>query len=269
VYIWSDWLQRVKEAKYTVKCFHSKLSSLLTRYIIMRLKLLLYVWILLLAACQSAPETGQEAAKVAAETLSSVPEQTVQKPLPPPPPDYDTTKWTEVARLDSSIFIDMKYATAENFVEEKMYDCSRCFLRPEVAKAVVRVHEQLQERDLGLKMLDCFRPRPIQWKLWEKVPDPRYVADPRKGSMHNRGAAVDLTLVNAQGEALEMGTPYDFFGPEAHPSYTNLPDSVLANRATLRDAMLSEGFQPITTEWWHFSLGGKNYALSDMLWKCY
>jgi D-alanyl-D-alanine dipeptidase len=235
----------------------------------MRLKLLLYVWILLLAACQSAPETGQEAAKVAAETLSSVPEQTVQKPLPPPPPDYDTTKWTEVARLDSSIFIDMKYATAENFVEEKMYDCSRCFLRPEVAKAVVRVHEQLQERDLGLKMLDCFRPRPIQWKLWEKVPDPRYVADPRKGSMHNRGAAVDLTLVNAQGEALEMGTPYDFFGPEAHPSYTNLPDSVLANRATLRDAMLSEGFQPITTEWWHFSLGGKNYALSDMLWKCY
>lgn len=235
----------------------------------MRFKLLFYVWVLLLAACQSAPETGQEPAKVASETLSSGPEQTAQKPLPPPPPDYDTTKWTEVARLDSSILIDMKYATAENFVEEKMYDCSRCFLRPEVAKAVVRVHEQLQEQDLGLKMLDCFRPRPIQWKLWEKVPDPRYVADPRKGSMHNRGAAVDLTLVNAQGEELEMGTPYDFFGPEAQPSYTNLPDSVLANRATLRDAMLSEDFQPITTEWWHFSLGGKNYALSDMLWKCY
>lgn len=236
----------------------------------MRLKLLFYFWAMLgLFACQSAPDAGQEAAEVATDTLSSMPQPAAQKPLPPPPPDYDTAAWTEVARLDSSIVIDMKYATTENFVEEKMYDCSRCFLRPEVAKAVVRIHQRLQKQGLGLKLLDCFRPRPIQWKLWEKVPDPRYVADPQEGSMHNRGAAVDLTLVSAEGEELDMGTPFDFFGPEAHPAYTNLPDSVLTNRAILREAMLSEGFQPITTEWWHFSLSGKNYALSDMLWKCY
>lgn len=183
--------------------------------------------------------------------------------------DYDTTQWADIALLDSSILIDMKYATTDNFVQEKMYDCGRCFLRPEVAKAVVAAHRELQKQELGLKMLDCYRPRPIQWKLWEKTPDPRYVADPRKGSMHNRGAAVDLTLVDAGGRELEMGTPYDFFGPEAHPAYTNLPGPVLANRQLLRETMIGQGFQPIRSEWWHFSYEKQNYALSDMLWKCY
>lgn len=225
---------------------------------------LLAVWCLW--ACQPEGNRKQQAKAVATDTLASAP---VPAAKPLPPPDYDTAQWTEVVRLDSSIRMDMKYATTENFVEKKMYDCGRCFLRPEVARAVVRVHRKLQQEQLGLKMLDCYRPRPIQWKLWEKVPDPRYVADPRKGSMHNRGAAVDLTLVDSLGYELDMGTPYDFFGPEAHPSYTNLPDSVLNNRKILREAMLAEGFKPITTEWWHFSLGGKNYALSDMLWKCY
>ncbi len=234
----------------------------------MRIPILPLLAILCLGACQPTGSREQQTQAVATDTLATASAPPAQ-PLPPPPPDYDTAQWTEVVRLDSSILIDMKYATTENFVEEQMYDCSRCFLRPEVARAVVRVHQSLHEQGLGLKMLDCFRPRPVQWQLWEKVPDPRYVADPRKGSMHNRGAAVDLTLVDSLGNELEMGTPYDFFGPEAHPSYTNLPDSVLNNRKVLREAMMAEGFKPITTEWWHFSLGGKNYALSDMLWKCY
>ena len=79
----------------------------------------------------------------------------------------------------------------------------------------------------------------------------------------------DLTLADSTGQELAMGTPYDFFGPEAHPSYRALPDSVLANRALLREAMIRHGFRPIRTEWWHFSFSGKNYELSDMLWKCY
>ena len=110
--------------------------------------------------------------------------------------DYDTTQWTDLHLLDSSIIIDMRYATTNNFVKEKMYDCSRCFLRPEVARRVVKAHQQLQEGGLGLKMLDCFRPRPIQQKLWDKFQDPRYVTPPEKGSMHNRGAAVDLTIAS-------------------------------------------------------------------------
>ena len=186
-----------------------------------------------------------------------------------PPIDYDTSKWTELIRLDSTILLDLRYATDSNFVGEKMYDCGRCFLRPRVAHTLVKVHQQLRKRGLGLKMYDCYRPRPIQWKLWEKVPDRRYVSDPRKGSMHNRGAAVDLTIVDSTGQELPMGTPYDYFGIEAYPAYRDLAADVLANRALLHEHMKAVGFKPIRTEWWHFSLPGQGAKLSDMLWKCY
>lgn len=192
-------------------------------------------------------------------------------PVPARPllPDYDTLQWTDVAYLDSTILIDMKYATEDNFVKEKMYDCSRCFLRPAVAQAVVRVHQDLRAEGYGLMLLDCFRPRPIQWKLWNKVPDRRFVADPRKGSMHNRGGAIDLTLTDAQGRELDMGTPFDYFGPEAYPSYTRLPKDVLERRRMLTAAMAARGFKGIKTEWWHFAYRKANYELSDMLWACY
>ncbi|MCB9272655.1 MAG: M15 family metallopeptidase [Lewinellaceae bacterium] len=231
----------------------------------------------LLFACNR-PQSGQESTAPpdslpAGATDSLVTDSAPLAPEPEPPPlsrlDYDTTQWADIALLDSTILIDMKYATTDNFVQEQMYECGRCFLRPEVAKAVVAAQHELRQQGLGLKMLDCYRPRPIQWKLWEKAPDPRYVSDPRKGSMHNRGAAVDLTLVETSGRELDMGTPYDFFGPEAHPSYTGLPDTVLARRSLLRETLMKQGFHPIRTEWWHFSYEKHNYELSDMLWKCY
>ena len=231
--------------------------------------------VLLLPGCQTAPdkqeagaETKTDSTLLAAPDTASLP-SSQEKAIAFNQPDYDTNQWTDLALLDSSILLDLRYATENNFVQEKMYDCARCFFRPEAARAVVAVHRELQRQGLALKMLDCYRPRPVQWKLWEKVPDRRYVADPRKGSMHNRGAAADLTLADSTGRELEMGTPYDFFGPEAYPSYTALPDSVLANRALLRETMMRHGFRPTPTEWWHYSFGGKNYELSDMLWKCY
>jgi len=182
--------------------------------------------------------------------------------------DYDTLLWTDVMDLDSSILLDLKYATTDNFVKTKMYDCGRCFLRPKVAKAVVTAHQRLQEQGLGLKMYDCYRPRPIQWKLWEKVPDPRYVADPNKGSMHNRGGAVDLTIVDSLGEELDMGTAFDFFGKKAYHAFTDLPQEVLDHRTLLKETMGSVGFAPISTEWWHYSYRAEQYGLSDMLWEC-
>jgi len=182
--------------------------------------------------------------------------------------DYDTLLWTDVMDLDSSIILDLKYATTDNFVKTQMYDCGRCFLRPKVAKAVISAHQNLKKQGLGLKMFDCYRPRPIQWKLWEKVPDPRYVADPRKGSMHNRGSAVDLTIVDSLGNELEMGTPFDFFGRKAYHAYTDLPQEVLKNRTLLEETMEGLGFAPISTEWWHYSFRTERYELSDMLWEC-
>ncbi|MBK6947212.1 MAG: M15 family metallopeptidase [Haliscomenobacter sp.] len=181
----------------------------------------------------------------------------------------DTIQWTELVSLDSTIRLDLRYATSNNFVGEQLYTCPRCFLRPTVAKALLKVHRELGKKGLGLKMYDCYRPHSIQWALWKKVPDPRYVADPRKGSMHNRGSAVDLTVVElATGKELDMGTPFDYFGVEAYIDYQKLPENVLNNRKTLRDLMVANGFRTTRTEWWHFSYALASYSISNMIWRC-
>lgn len=169
---------------------------------------------------------------------------------------------------DSSLIFDIRYATANNFTEAKIYDCPRCLLRPEAALALEKAQRALKRKGMGLKLFDCYRPQPYQQRLWDKVPNPDYVTPPDKGSMHSRGAAVDLTIVDAQGQELDMGTPYDFFGREAHYDYGRLPAKVLANRRLLRRTMMEAGFEGIRTEWWHFSYRGKEFPLSDFVWDC-
>ena len=176
--------------------------------------------------------------------------------------------FVDIQAADPSIGLDIRYATTDNFTRAKIYDCARCLLRPEAAHALEKAHRTLQQQGLGLKMFDCYRPRPYQQRLWDKVPNPDYVTPPAKGSMHSRGAAVDLTIVDANGQELDMGTPYDFFGPKAHYDYTQLPGKVLANRRLLRQTMEAAGFQGIRTEWWHFSFQKRNYSLSDFIWEC-
>ena len=176
--------------------------------------------------------------------------------------------FADVKTLDPSIRLDIKYATTDNFTKSKIYDCPRCLLRPEAAEAIVKAHKALKAKGLGLKMFDCYRPRPYQQRLWDKVPNPDYVTPPAKGSMHSRGAAVDLTIVDKNGNELDMGTPYDFFGQEAHYDYTKLSAKVLANRRLLRTVMESAGFKGIRTEWWHFSYRNGKYDLSSYVWKC-
>lgn len=194
-----------------------------------------------------------------------------------PPPSVPSTlesygkkpAFQAVAELDPSIRLDIRYATANNFTKAKIYDCPECLLRPAAATAVVKAHKDLQKRGYGgLKMFDCYRPRPYQQRLWDKVPNPDYVTPPAKGSMHSRGAAVDLTIVDKNGNELDMGTPYDFFGQEAHYDYTKLSAKVLANRRLLRTVMESAGFKGIRTEWWHFSYRNGKYDLSSYVWKC-
>lgn len=182
--------------------------------------------------------------------------------------DYDTTQWLELVALDPTILLDIRYATDSNFVGQVMYDCPRCFLRPAAARAVVDAHRELQTEGLGLKMFDCYRPRDVQWKLWEIYPKPGYVADPRKGSIHNRGGAVDLTIVDSLGQELPMGTGFDFFGPKANHTYTDLPKRVLANRQKLKALMAKHGFSAIRSEWWHYNYRGEKYELADEEWNC-
>ena len=221
--------------------------------------LLLLLLLLLLCTCES----RQKNPVLRAAFTMEVP--------PPPAPvwDYDTTEWTEITDLDPSIVLDLRYATPNNFMKQKIYDCGRCFYRPQVALALTRVQSDLKKQGLGLKMFDCYRPAPYQQRLWDILPDARYVANPKRGSLHSRGAAADLTVIDLDtGEELDMGTGYDFFGVEAYTTTTDLPTEVLANRHLFQDAMRAQGFQTIRTEWWHFNYGGPRFPLSDWVWPC-
>lgn len=186
----------------------------------------------------------------------------------PAPTESSNVEFVDLKMLVSSIRLDIRYATTNNFTKAKIYDCPRCLLRPEPARAIAAAQLALQKKGLGLKMFDCYRPRPYQQRLWDKVPNPNYVTPPAKGSMHARGAAVDLTIVDAQGKELDMGTTYDFFGVEAHTDYTKLPAEVLKNRELLRKTLEDVGFKGIRTEWWHFSFQGKDFPLSSYVWPC-
>lgn len=232
----------------------------------------------------SQPKSGSATAKIdssASKTAQSPAEIEQQnEPTPPPSPiqkiEPTTSKndqklpknFDDIEKLDASIRLDIKYATTDNFTKSKIYDCPKCLLRPEAAAAIVQAHRQLQKQNLGLKMFDCYRPRPYQQRLWDKVPNPDYVTPPARGSMHSRGAAVDLTIVDAAGKELDMGTPYDFFGREAHTDYLRHSPAVLKNRELLRSTLAAVGFKGIRTEWWHFSFQGKDFPLSDEVWEC-
>ena len=216
-------------------------------------------------ACNELPpqeeERQAEVDSIVAVQTDSVSEVKIQEV------DYDTSVWREMTIADS-VILDMRYATTNNFVKEILYDCGRCFLRPEAAQALLAANDSLLEMGYRLKMFDCFRPLPVQQRLWDKFMNPSYVTPPSKGSMHNRGLAVDLTIVNQNGVELDMGTEFDFFGREAHHDFYELPEEVLENRSLLKSTMESVGFRGIRTEWWHYSFSAKSYELSAMLWSC-
>lgn len=192
------------------------------------------------------------------------------KPAAKPPQNLSRQQngFSDLIALDPTISLDIRYATANNFTKSKIYDCARCLLRPEAAEAIVKANKMLKTKGLYLKVFDCYRPRPYQQRLWDKVQNPNYVTPPAKGSMHSRGAAVDITLVDANGQELDMGTDYDFFGVAAHTDNLNLPKQVLNNRRLLRETLEAVGFKGIRTEWWHYSYRLKKYALSNYVWPC-
>ncbi|WP_309642112.1 M15 family metallopeptidase [Flavobacterium sp.] len=170
----------------------------------------------------------------------------------------------------SSDFVyNMKYATADNFLKTKVYDCEACYLRYKTVKALIKANEKFMKKGYKMMLFDCYRPLDIQKKMWQIVSNPNYVADPKKGSIHNRGGAVDISLVDSNGKELDMGTPFDFFGIEASHDYENLSDEVKENRRTLRKIMTRSGFKIFESEWWHYNLkNAKKENISNFKWKC-
>ena len=164
---------------------------------------------------------------------------------------------------------DMKYATEDNFLKAKLYDCAECFLRLKTVNALIDANKKFLEKGYKIKIFDCYRPLDIQKKMWKIVSNPKYVADPAKGSIHNRGGAVDITLIDSLGKELDMGTPFDFFGIEASHNYPNVSDNVKQNRILLKTIMTSSGFNSFDSEWWHYNLKtALNDAVSNAKWDC-
>lgn len=162
----------------------------------------------------------------------------------------------DISKVNSKIALDIRYATTNNFLKRKIYPVGRCVLRGAAATRLSQVQTELSKNGLGLKVYDCYRPLSVQKQMWQVMPDSRFVANPALGSRHNRGAAVDLTLIDRNGKELEMPTGYDDFTEKAYGDYSGGSVQSRKNRQILQDAMKKAGFIPLATEWWHFDAPG-------------
>ncbi len=175
------------------------------------------------------------------------------------------TMLVDITTVIPDIVLDIRYATANNFTGQVLYPRAAAYLRKKVADKLAEVQTELKKQGLGLKIYDGYRSHSIQKKLWEIVPDERYVADPAKGSRHNRGAAVDLTIIDSTGQEIMMPTGYDDFTEKAHRDYMELPQEAIKNRAFLEELMAKHGFSGLPTEWWHFDADGwEQYPILDL-----
>lgn len=180
----------------------------------------------------------------------------------------DTT-FVNLNEFSNDFVYDMKYATTDNFLKSKVYDCAECYLRFKTVKALVEANKRFMKKGYRIKLFDCYRPLDIQRKMWNIVSNPEYVANPMKGSIHNRGGAVDITLVDEKGKELDMGTAFDFFGIQASHNYENLSEEVKKNRSILRNGMTRYDFRIFESEWWHYNLkNSKKDKVSNFKWKC-
>jgi len=171
----------------------------------------------------------------------------------------------DVERVIPGIVLDIRYATTNNFTGQKLYPVARCCLRREAAENLKAVQDELRGMGLALKIFDGYRPLSVQKKMWIVYPHPGFVADPAKGSRHNRGAAVDLTLIRLDGAELPMPTPFDDFTPRAHRDFMDLPPEVIHNRELLERVMSEHNFRGLDTEWWHFDFRGwRKYGILDI-----
>lgn len=176
----------------------------------------------------------------------------------------------DLRKFIPSLHFDLKYAGNQNFMHEKLYPhLSTTYLRRSAAVALKGVVDDLKDLGLGILIFDAYRPYSITKLMWQRIGDPRYVADPSKGSGHNRGIAVDLTLTRyGDKNPLPMPTGFDNFSDTAHADFEGLTDSIKNNRALLKRVMNKNGFNQLSTEWWHFYLpDSKEYDVLDISFK--
>ncbi|CAN5297701.1 M15 family metallopeptidase [soil metagenome] len=172
----------------------------------------------------------------------------------------------ELSKYIPGIVLDIRYATTNNFMKRRMYPQARAFARLPVVKALKQVQAELKASGLGLKIYDAYRPYAITVQFYKTALDTNFVADPRKGSKHNRGCALDLSIIDLKtGRELDMPTGFDSFSRKAASDYADLPKQQIANRELLKSVMQAHGFKALPTEWWHFDFATwPQYPLLDI-----
>lgn len=172
----------------------------------------------------------------------------------------------DVKQVNPSLQLDIRYATPDNFTKQPVYTSARCYLRSSTALKLDKVQKELQELGLSLKIFDGYRPLSVQKIFWQLVPDERYVGNPAKGSKHNRGSAVDVTVVEqATNKELEMPSGFDDFSSKAHRQYSTMSSQAARNCKLLEVIMVKHGFEPLSTEWWHFDdVDWQSYEILDI-----
>lgn len=230
--------------------------------------------VLLLAACSHRGGTTAEPAApdvFRIEPLRPVAELRTEALAATPPverTDFRRTELVEPSVLDPTIRLDIRYATTQNFLGTPMYSQARAFLQQPAAEALVRVQHALAADGYGLLIHDGYRPWYVTKMFWDATPPAqrRFVADPAKGSRHNRGCAVDLTLVDLRtGREMEMPSLYDEMTERAYPTYAGGSPAARAHRDLLRRRMEAEGFTVYEYEWWHFDYRDwQSYAIGNV-----
>ncbi len=172
----------------------------------------------------------------------------------------------ELKKHIPGLVLDIKYATTDNFMQRIMYPQARAFARKPVVVQLQKVQSELKKKGYGLKIFDAYRPYSITIAFYKEASNKAFVANPNKGSRHNRGCAVDLTLIDLKtGKELEMPTPYDSFSEKAAVTFYKLPAQIVKNRQMLIQTMRKYGFSVLKNEWWHYDfIGWQNYNLMDI-----
>ncbi len=226
---------------------------------------LLSAGLLLVTGCRERPAPPEPPVK-SAEIGDKIQDR---NPVPPLESLPDTA-FVRLSDYSPDFSYDLRYATAENFMKEPVYECPKCYTRVKTARALIAANREFMKQGVRIRFFDCYRPNSVQYRMWEIVPNPQYVANPVKGSIHNRGGAVDITLETLEGTPLEMGTDFDFFGRRAYHDNRDLPRQILENRRLLKETMENYGFLSVRTEWWHYNLkAASRYPVANFKWPCF
>ncbi|WP_372944471.1 M15 family metallopeptidase [Muriicola sp.] len=229
-----------------------------------------FLFLFLIPGCREKVPGKEESSsgiqlEVRADTLATPKKENLSPPLE----SLEDTTFVRLADYSPEFAYDLRYATEDNFLRTQVYDCAECYTRKKTAIALISANKEFMEKGYRIRFFDCYRPNSVQYKMWEIYPNPQYVANPVKGSIHNRGGAVDITLESLEGKVLDMGTDFDFFGREAHHDHLDLPPEVLENRALLKGVMEKHGFWSVRTEWWHYNLGkASRDPVANFTWAC-